>query len=54
MIRSILIDLNPVELNYSPFMIPLDKCNRSCNVVDDICMKQKTEMLKCLMCHKNK
>ena len=33
MIRPILIDLNPVELNYYPFMISLDKCNASCNDV---------------------
>ena len=28
--RLTLIDLNPVELNYYPFMISLDKCNGSC------------------------
>ena len=27
MIRLTLIDLNPAELNYYPFMISLDKCN---------------------------
>ena len=26
-----LIDLNPVELKYYPFMIMLDKCNGRCN-----------------------
>ena len=30
MIRPNLIDLDPVELNYYPFMICLDKCNGSC------------------------
>ena len=33
MIRPTLIDLNPVELKYYPFMIKLDKCNGSCNVL---------------------
>ena len=28
-----LIDLNPVELKYYPFIISLDKCNGSCNVL---------------------
>ena len=32
MIWPTLIDLNPVEVKYYPFMISLDKCNRSCNV----------------------
>ena len=33
MVRPTLIDLNPVELKYYPFMISLDKCARSCNVL---------------------
>ena len=33
------IDLNPVELDYYPFMISLDKCNGSCNAVDDLSTK---------------
>ena len=33
MVRPTLIDLNPVELKYYPFMISLDKCNGSCNVL---------------------
>ena len=32
MVRPTLIDLNPVELKYYPFMISLDKCTGSCNV----------------------
>ena len=32
----ILFDLNLVELNYYPFMISLDKCNGSCNGVDNL------------------
>ena len=45
MIRPTLIDLNPVEFKYYPFMICLDKCNGSCNVLSTkICIpkKQKT------------
>ena len=33
MIRSALYDLNPVELKYYPFIISLDKCTGSCNVL---------------------
>ena len=33
MIRPTLISLNPVELKYHPFMINLDQCNGSCNVL---------------------
>ena len=32
MIRPTLIDLNPVELKYSSFMISLNKCTENCNV----------------------
>ena len=39
MIRPTPIDLNPVELNYLSFMISLDKCNGSCNAVDDLSTK---------------
>ena len=35
-IRPTLINLNPTELNYYPFMISLDKCSRSCNAADDL------------------
>ena len=47
MIRIILIDLNPVKLNYYPFMISLDKGSGSCNSVDDLstktCIPRKTK-----------
>ena len=33
MVRPTLIDLNPVELKYYSFLISLDKCNGSCNVL---------------------
>ena len=39
MIRPTLIDLNPIELIYYPFMISLDKCNGSCNVGDGLSTK---------------
>ena len=43
MVRTTLIDLNPVEIKYYPFMISLDKCNRSCNVLSPkICVLKKT------------
>ena len=35
MARPTLIDLNPFELNYYPFIISIGKCNKTCNVVDD-------------------
>ena len=52
MVRSTLIDLNPVELKYYPFMIDLDKCSGSCNVLSPkICVqkKKKDKMLKYLI-----
>ena len=39
MVRPTLIDLNPIEINYYPFMISLDKCNGSCNAADDLSIK---------------
>ena len=46
-IRGSLEDLNPVDLNYYPFMISLDKCNGSCNTLTKIsgkiCFPNKTE-----------
>ena len=39
LIRSTLIDLNPIEINYYPSMIGLYKCNGCCNVVDDLSTK---------------
>ena len=41
------IDSNLVELKHYPFMINLDKCNGSCNSVNDlsmrICVSSKTK-----------
>ena len=49
MIKSFLIDLNPVGLKYYTFMISLDKCSGSCNSVDNlspkICVPSKTKYL---------
>ena len=39
MIRLALIDLNIFELNWYPYMVCLDKYNRSCNAADDLFMK---------------
>ena len=39
MTRPSLIDLNPLELNYYPLVISLDKYNGSCNAVDDLSTK---------------
>ena len=36
MARSIIFILNLTEFNYYPFSISLDKCNGSCNGVDDL------------------
>ena len=42
MVRPTLIDLNPVELKYYPFMISLDKCNGICNVLSPkLCIPKK-------------
>ena len=39
MTRPTHINLDSVELNYYPFMINPDKCNESCNDVDDLTTK---------------
>ena len=44
MVRHTLIDMNPVELKYYPFMINLNKCTRSCNVLSsNICVPKETK-----------
>ena len=44
MVRSTLIDLNTVELNYYPFMISLHKVTGSCNVLSPkICVLKETK-----------
>ena len=52
MVRSTFIDWNPVELKYYPFMISLNKCTGSCNVLSPkICVPKETKdiMLKHLI-----
>ena len=39
LIRSTLVYLNPVELDYFPFIISLHKCTGSCNSADDLSTK---------------
>ena len=44
MVRSTFIDLNPVDPKYYPFMISLDKCSGSCNVLSpEICVPKETK-----------
>ena len=44
MIRPTFIDLNPVELKYCPFMVNLDKCNGSINVLSPkICVPKEAK-----------
>ena len=46
MVRPILIDLNPVEFKYYPFMINLDKCTGRCNVLSPkICVPKGTKYI---------
>ena len=44
-----LVDLNPNELRYYPFVVNLDRCDGSCNSLDDlsdrIYVSNKTEDL---------
>ena len=44
MARPTLIDLNPAELKYYPFMISLNKCTGICNVLSPkTCVPKETE-----------
>ena len=44
MVRPTLIDMNHVELKYYPFMISLNKCTGSCNVLSPkICVPKETK-----------
>ena len=48
MIRSTVIDLNPVKLKYYSFMISLDKCSGSYNVLSPkICVPKKNKIYEC-------
>ena len=39
MVKPTLIDLNPIELSYYPFLVSVDKCSGSCVLVDDLSTK---------------
>ena len=44
MVRPTLIDMNPNELKYYPFIISLNKCTGSCNVLfPKICVPKETK-----------
>ena len=44
MVRPTLLDLNPVQLKYYPFMISLDKCSGSYNVLSPkTCVPKETK-----------
>ena len=43
-VRPALIGTNPVDLKYYPFMISLNKCTGSCNVLSPkICVPKETK-----------
>ena len=43
-VRPTLIDMNLIELKYYPFMISLNKCTGSCNVLSPkICLQNETK-----------
>ena len=44
MVRPTLINMNPVELKYYPFMVSLNKCTGSCNVLSPkTCVPKKAK-----------
>ena len=44
MVRPTLIDMNPVEQKYSSYMICLNKCTGSCNVLSPkVCVPKETK-----------
>ena len=44
MVRPTPIDMNAAELKYYPFMIRLNKCSRTCNVLSPkICVPKETK-----------
>ena len=46
MVRPILININPNELKYDPFIINLNKCTGSCNVLSPkICIQKETKVI---------
>ena len=48
MVRPTIIDMNPVELNYYPFMISLKKYTGHCNALSSkMYVPKKTKRHKC-------
>ena len=46
MVRPTLIDMNPIELKYYPFMISLNKCTGNFNVLSPkICVPKETKSI---------
>ena len=44
MVTLTLVDLNPLEYRYYPFMISVCKCSRNCNFLSPkICVPKETE-----------
>ena len=41
LVRPNLIDLNPIALNYYPYIVGLDKCCEICNAVNKLSMKMR-------------
>ena len=51
-VRPTLIYMNPVELKYYPFMITLNKCTASCNVLSPkICVPKETKDINIKACN---
>ena len=54
MARPTIANSNPVDFNYYPFMISLDKRNASCNLVFDLstktCFSNKTRNVITITC----
>ena len=45
-VRPTIIDMNPVDLKLYPFMISLNKCPGSCNVLSPkLCVPKKTNSI---------
>ena len=52
MVRTTLTDLNTVELKYYPFMISLNKCTESCDVLSPkICVSKETNEINVKTCY---
>ena len=52
MVRPTLTNLNTVELKYYPFMISLNKCTESCNVLSPkICVSKETNEINVKACY---